>query len=193
MYYVYNEAGKDYGPFTLEELHRRVTSGEIALSSLARTSDVRTWKRISEIVPDDIKDYPKADPDVARASFPGSNQSVTVPSLATQRQAASRYADAYTTAGAVTGLSVVIKITGIGLGFIICFAAFIVGSNTPGLEGFIIGFGLIFGIVTGIVLYLIGILAGALGQLLKASLDSAVHSSPFLDENQKASTMRLTL
>jgi len=39
--------------------------------------------------------------------------------------------------------------------------------------------------------YVIGVLISALGHILKANLDSAVHSSPFLTDEQRAAVMRL--
>jgi hypothetical protein len=43
----------------------------------------------------------------------------------------------------------------------------------------------------GGIIFCLGILISALGQLMLATLDSAVHGSPFLDDEQKAEAMSL--
>jgi hypothetical protein len=44
----------------------------------------------------------------------------------------------------------------------------------------------------GLLFYLLGVLVAAQGQTLLASLDSAVNSSPFLTNHQKAEILSLT-
>jgi hypothetical protein len=48
-----------------------------------------------------------------------------------------------------------------------------------------------FAIFVGIQFYLLGVLVSAQGQILKASLDSAVNGSPFLTNEQRAKIMSL--
>jgi hypothetical protein len=47
------------------------------------------------------------------------------------------------------------------------------------------------GALGGIIIYVIGVLVSAQGQILKATLDTAVHTSPFLDDDQRLIAMRL--
>jgi len=49
----------------------------------------------------------------------------------------------------------------------------------------------IVGAVVAIPLYILGILLASQGQILKATLDAAVHSSPFLKKEEMASVMAL--
>ena len=48
---------------------------------------------------------------------------------------------------------------------------------------------LVAAVAVGVPIYALGILVSAAGQVLKATLDSAVHTSPFLDQNQMAQSM----
>ena len=47
------------------------------------------------------------------------------------------------------------------------------------------------GVTLGVMLFLSAILVAAAGQFLTASLDTAVHTSPFLDDEQRAKVMLL--
>lgn len=51
--------------------------------------------------------------------------------------------------------------------------------------------GILAAVVVGVLFYLLGIFVSAQGQILSASLDSAVNSSPFLTQEQKARVMSL--
>ena len=50
---------------------------------------------------------------------------------------------------------------------------------------------LLWAVIVGVPLYVLGILVSAQGQILKATLDSAVTNSPFLTEDQMAEVMSL--
>jgi hypothetical protein len=119
------------------------------------------------------------------------------------RRAASvmnRYNNAYRKAKLICAIGMIVKIIG---GLISLFF---------GIYGYLFGFILtsprtlysshgespwpiIIGIITaGIVFlffYIIGTLIAAVGELIKAQLDSAVNSSPFLNDNERAQTMSL--
>lgn len=116
-----------------------------------------------------------------------------------------RYADGYRVARALTGFGATLKMIGLlgGLGF--GFLGLIIGqyaatqarNSTFGLtEGAglmmssLVTFG-IFGAIFALVFWIIGIWLSAQGQVLKAHLDSAVHSSPFLSDLDKAQVMSL--
>jgi hypothetical protein len=51
--------------------------------------------------------------------------------------------------------------------------------------------GILVGCLAGLLWYVIGIFVAAQGQILKATLDSAVNSSPFLTDAHKAEIMSL--
>jgi hypothetical protein len=51
--------------------------------------------------------------------------------------------------------------------------------------------GAVFGALVGGLFFLLGVLISAQGQLLKAHADSAVHTSPFLNNEERAIAMSL--
>lgn len=51
--------------------------------------------------------------------------------------------------------------------------------------------GIILGAIIAIPIYVLGVLVSALAQVLKATLDTAVHSSPFLTKEDMAKVMSL--
>ena len=104
-----------------------------------------------------------------------------------------RYKDAYLQARAINGIGGTFKGIGIFLAFLLIIVGLIVTSK--GRQGdavFAVGVVLIgTGVIAGIFLYLIGIVVSAQGQILKATLDSAVNSSPFLTNENRAKIMSL--
>jgi hypothetical protein len=71
------------------------------------------------------------------------------------------------------------------------FFALVNGRNVGPAEVMMAGSGSVFGILAGLVLYVFGILISAQGQILQATLDSAVNSSPFLTDEMRAEMMSL--
>jgi len=65
----------------------------------------------------------------------------------------------------------------------------IFGPNTLGTELGLVG--VFIGIVVGGLGFIFGVMVSAQGQLLKAILDTAVNSSPLLDDDQRARMMSL--
>jgi hypothetical protein len=127
-------------------------------------------------------------------SFPND---IAVPALKT------RYTDAYLAARAYVLLGNTIKTVGIVLGVLIlvgffAFASFAaknaqqsdVGGGAFILVMFI---GIANALLVGFIFYLLGVLVSAQGQILKASLDSAVNGSPFLTNEHRAEIMSLPL
>jgi hypothetical protein len=94
-----------------------------------------------------------------------------------------RYIDAYRVAGTMNAFGQSIKIVGV------IFAAliFYVTESMQSLATAVIA-----GAVIGGIFFVIGIMVSAQGQMLKAVVDTAVNSSPFLDDNQRAATMSLS-
>lgn len=107
-----------------------------------------------------------------------------------------RYQDAYLVARVTTGFGSSIKAIGIALAVGIFLVGLVVGGTMARMYGSeaqaVFGIlGTVFAAVIGATFYLLGILVSAQGQILKASLDGAVNSSPFLTNEQKAQTMSL--
>ena len=101
----------------------------------------------------------------------------------------SRYRDGYLVARVTTGIGQTVKLIGIGLAVIIflwaLFAATQGGDLKWGLAGMLLA------VIVGVPFYVLGILVSAHGQVLKASLDTSVHTSPFLKKEQMAKIMSL--
>lgn len=91
-----------------------------------------------------------------------------------------RYRDAYLVARATGTIGKVIK--GIGI-LVIAMGLIRAGQSTNSISLFIAS--------VGALLYCAGVLVAAQGQILLASLDSAVNSSPFLTNEDKAKAMSL--
>jgi hypothetical protein len=108
-----------------------------------------------------------------------------------------RYWDAYTVARTTVGIGTTIKTVGAILGFLIFFGVLLIANNQRGYASRNDAqlFGLIFGAIWGGLVFLVffiwGVLVSAQGQILKASLDGAVNSSPFLTNEQRARIMSL--
>jgi hypothetical protein len=99
-----------------------------------------------------------------------------------------RYADAYVIARTVEGFGATIKGIGIVIG-----ALMVLGSIVAALEsGALISLGgIVIAVAITAVLYLLGTLASAQGQILKATLDTAVNSSEFLSAHDRAQVMSI--
>ena len=100
-----------------------------------------------------------------------------------------RYRDAYLVAQTVNGFGGMIKGLGIILAIVIILPSGMAYQQSE-YRPFAV-FGVVMGIFIGILLYLLGVIVSAQGQILKASLDSAVNSSPFLTNVQKGKAMLL--
>jgi hypothetical protein len=101
-----------------------------------------------------------------------------------------RYEDAYLLAHTATSVGAVAKGIGVILGLLVLLASIIVGSQVNQmLLGLVIG--LLAGPVVTVPLYILGVLVAAMGQTLKASLDTAVHTSPFLKKQDMVKVLGL--
>lgn len=104
-----------------------------------------------------------------------------------------RYRDAYTVARVTSGFGTLVKVFGVLLGAIPFVAGFIVSGQfqrQPAMQTTIAVTGVIFGLFIAFVLYILGVLVAAHGQILMATLDEAVHTSPFLSDEQKADVIQ---
>lgn len=120
-------------------------------------------------------------------------------------RAVSRYQDAYRTAKAINGLGQLCKVVGVFVGIVMIFFA-VLGSQTvmrpnPSLAGVVnyqaqgnlyLISAIFFGAVIAFIGWVIGVLVSGYGQHLKAALDEAVNTSPFLSDAQRAQLMKLS-
>lgn len=107
-----------------------------------------------------------------------------------------RYKDAYIVSRATVRFGSLIKSIGVLLAIVVLLIAFFIASQTPSGRdgGVVLGISVIsgvFGIFAGILLYLLGVLVSAQGQILKATLDGAVNTSPFLTNEHRVVMMSL--
>lgn len=100
-----------------------------------------------------------------------------------------RYKDAFSVAKITVTMGTLVKVVGVVLSILIIAGGFGL-ADTARNEVFGI-IGLVGGILIGIFLYFLGVLVSAQGQILRASLDSAVNTSPFLSNEQRARAMSL--
>lgn len=97
----------------------------------------------------------------------------------------SRYTDAYLVARATCSIGSTIKIIGIIIAIIIAVAGLASDSHD------MMFLGVMASVITGALFYVIGVLVSAQGQILKATLDAAVNSSPFLSKQHIQEMMSL--
>lgn len=103
---------------------------------------------------------------------------------------ASRYSDAYMVARTIDGVGVAIKTIGLVIGALLALSSLVAGSKVGG--GVIVALmGVAAAGAVATVLFLLGTLASAQGQILKATLDTAVSSSHFLTDQDRARIMSL--
>lgn len=103
-----------------------------------------------------------------------------------------RYRDAYVVGRTINGVGGVIKAIGIAAGLIIVLGS--LGAASKGGSGVLFAIiGITGGGVIATALYILGTLASAQGQILKATLDTAVNSSPFLSDQDRARIMSLPI
>ena len=101
-----------------------------------------------------------------------------------------RYADAYQVAAGQVGLGDILKKVGIGIGIVLALVALSAAADRFG-GGSIAFFGLLGAGAVGGVVWSWGNSLAAQGQVLRATLDTAVSTSPFLTVPEKAQAMGL--
>jgi hypothetical protein len=100
----------------------------------------------------------------------------------------SRYSDAYIVARTIDGFGATIKAIGIAIGGFLAIVSVIMASDHGVIVAMI---GVIAGGTIATILFLLGTLTSAQGQILKATLDTAVNSSQFLSDHDRARIMSL--
>jgi hypothetical protein len=108
------------------------------------------------------------------------------PTKSGRRSATSRYTDAYLVARTITTIGQIVKIIAFVMGGGIALISLIASFSSVAYIG-----GIILGALVGFLIYLFGILVSAQGQILQASLDCAVHGSPFLSKDEMRQIMSL--
>jgi len=101
-----------------------------------------------------------------------------------------RYRDAYRVGRTITGMGGAIKAIGFILGALTALAA-LFGAGNGGFGAFIVGTCL--GGIVALLFWMCGVIVAAQGQILQATLDSAVSSSPFLTDKQRAGAMGVSI
>jgi hypothetical protein len=135
-------------------------------------------------------------PESSEAQIAGAT-ATTSPADRNASSVMNRYNDAYLVARSCAGIGKVISVIGliVTIGGVLSFLVGLVSTGAPKneatlLAGLLIPLGLV-SAMGGLLLYCLGVFIGAHGQLLKATLDAAVNSSPFLTDSQRAKTMSL--
>ena len=174
----------EYSPstrlFTLDELEQGLRVGDVDPASQVQGESGGPWMSIadvSQVVPD---------PDVV--SKKRSEFSQETPTSASP--VGKRYIDAYLTAGFIDGFGSTIKMLAGIFMLLVVLGGFILSTNVHNGGAFIFA-GLVVAVAFGVPIYVLGVLVAAQGQILKATLDTAVHSSPFLSDDQRASIMSI--
>ena len=103
--------------------------------------------------------------------------------------ASRRYADAYVIANTVGMIGSIVKKIGIGLGLLVAVAG--IGSGLANNSASLVFGGILCGVVVAVPIFVLGVLVSAQSQILKATLDTAVTNSPFLEKDDMARVMSL--
>jgi len=95
-----------------------------------------------------------------------------------------RYSDAYRVADAVTGMGSFVK----GIGGLLGLALILLGLGCSSGSSVLF---IVLGVITGFLFFIVGVVVSAVGQVLKANVDTAVNTSPFIYNDDKAYIMGL--
>ncbi len=172
------------GALSAEEIATKLRANEISgdfvvtdftasFMELAKRTDVH-WERVSEFVSRPHSDEPAISQPAAQ-SFSG---------------VGARYSDAYLVARTTSGIGIAVKAIGIILGLLVAIVGIVIGVQHDGAPQFILG-GVLLGFIVALPLWVLGVLVCAQAQVLKATLDTAVHGSPFLTKEEMARVMSL--
>jgi hypothetical protein len=141
----------------------------------AEEPPVKTASSAPGIKPPPASEHPPGEPPRSRPAENGTPASVPVGS-----PVVSRYRDAYRMGTVIVGFGTVIKFGGAGLGLLVT----LIGAA----QGFTLG-GLLLGATLGVLFWVVGVIVSAQGQMLRAQLDTAVSTSPFLSDTERAEAM----
>ena len=183
------------GPLSTDEIQDLLNSGKVpttaqVVAAVGQTSyqlkSATSWLTVTDVVGDTSASY---------ASNNASGIDAKASELGQAGRASrviKRYRDAYLIAQRITSVGACVKSIGIAAGIVILLGDLIIYGAPGGQLGTVpFATGLISGSFSGGLLYLIGVLISATGELNKAQLDSAVNTSPFLTDDQRAEAMYL--
>lgn len=115
---------------------------------------------------------------------------ITLPPIPAERShIVDRYTDAYRVGGAIVALGTAIQVIGGVLAGLVFVASRSSGNGPLGAEGLVVG--IFLAVVIGGVAWILGVIVKAQGQILRATLDTAVANSPFLTNQERAEAMGL--
>ena len=103
--------------------------------------------------------------------------------------ASRRYVDGYAAGKWAVKVARFLRGFGIVLAILMAFITILVTKGNAGG----VFMGLLNGLAAGGGIYLFGVLLGAIGHILLANLDQAVHSSPFLSDDERAAIMKIQI
>lgn len=162
-------------------------NSEIEAGWFVKPEDANEWSHVGEFfgVPPPASAEATSLAVPADAGAGSSGVSEAVRTAATQR-----YRDAYRVAAATVTIGQALKVVAICLAGL-CVIGAVAGvsqslANLSSFNGGPVLMGLIAAVAVGVPFYALGILVSAVGQILKATLDTAVHTSPFIDKHQMA-------
>ena len=97
-----------------------------------------------------------------------------------------RYADAYTVAHGIISLADLVKVVGVGLGILIGGASIALSGQDSSVSHVLLAGGCIAGLLIAVAGYVTGVAIGARGQMMLATVDTAVNTSTLLSQSHKA-------
>ena len=174
QYWIKLNGGSDL-PLTKEELFSKY-AGQLTSDTACAKVGENKWGKLSDYFPD--WQNPADDPAEMAARTKGIPQ-----------RAIARYADAYRVADSVVSIGAFIKVLSVLVAVGSVFVGGLAGAETS--SGILLYWAVLSGVCAGIPVFVVGLLVCAAGRLVKASIDTAVHSSPFLTDSEKASVMSL--
>lgn len=100
-----------------------------------------------------------------------------------------RYRDAFRVASAIVGVGSLIKVVGGILSVVIAVGSLKAANGGLGTTALVLGMAL--AALSGGLMWVGGVIVGAMGEMLRASLDSAVYHSPFMSAHERLDAMGL--
>jgi hypothetical protein len=101
----------------------------------------------------------------------------------------SRYTDAYLIARTITAVGAIVKVIALVICGAIALFGLVAGAKSEHYEAAVGG--IMLGAIVATPIWVLGILVAALGQILKATLDTAVNTSPLLAKDEMRQIMSL--
>jgi len=174
--------GRSLGEFTIDTIRANVQTGAIEEGYLARKQGATEWITVASLL---------------HAPIPQATQTAAgKPSLSDgnddSRRLMSRYTDAYRIARTVTAFGATVKVIAIIVGAPIGLIGLVAGLASGDHKSVLVAAaGVILGVIFAVPIFILGILVSAQGQILKATLDTAVNSSPLLSKDEMRQIMSL--